>query len=70
MAGDFAAKILWLLDRPEERKRMGEIGRKRVEAELAWKFSVGNLLAAYERALPRRVPSFSAYEPAESTRDI
>jgi glycosyltransferase involved in cell wall biosynthesis len=69
MAGDFAAKILWLLDHPEERKRMGEIGRRRVETELAWKFSVDNLLAAYERALPRRVPSFSTYEPTEWTRD-
>jgi len=67
---DFAAKILWLLDHPEERKRMGEIGRRRVERELAWKFSVENLLAAYERALPRQVQSFSTYQPAESTRDI
>jgi glycosyltransferase involved in cell wall biosynthesis len=70
MAGDFAAKILWLLDHPEERMRMGQIGRRRVETELAWKFSVVNLLAAYERALPRRVSSFSTYEPAESTKDI
>jgi glycosyltransferase involved in cell wall biosynthesis len=70
MAGDFAAKILWLLDHPEERTRMGQIGSRRVETELAWKFSVVNLLAAYERALPRRVSSFSTYEPAESTRDI
>jgi glycosyltransferase involved in cell wall biosynthesis len=44
---DFAAKILWLLDRPEERKRMGDFGSKRVEQELAWKYSVGNLLLAY-----------------------
>ena len=28
---DFAAKILWLLEHPEERKRMGEFGRRRVE---------------------------------------
>jgi glycosyltransferase involved in cell wall biosynthesis len=70
MAGDFAAKILWLLDHPEERERMGEIGRRRVEAELAWKFSVGNLLAAYESALLRPVQSLPAYEPANPTRDI
>ena len=25
---NFAAKIVWLLDKPEERKKMGEIGRK------------------------------------------
>ena len=48
---DFAAKILWLLDHPEERKRMGEFGRKRVEEELAWEYSVVNLRAAYQRAL-------------------
>lgn len=48
---DFAAKILWLLDRPEERARMGEFGRQRVLNELAWKYSVPKLLAAYERAL-------------------
>ena len=47
---DFAAKILWLLDHDAERKKMGEIGRKRVEDELAWKYSVDNLLTAYERA--------------------
>jgi glycosyltransferase involved in cell wall biosynthesis len=50
----FAEKILWLLDRPEERKRMGEFGRRRVETELAWKHSVTNLLAAYDRALHKR----------------
>jgi glycosyltransferase involved in cell wall biosynthesis len=47
---DFAAKILWLLDHPGAAKRMGEFGRKRVEGELAWEYSVKNLLAAYERA--------------------
>ena len=47
---DFANKILWLIENPLERKRMGEFGRRRVENELAWKYSVQNLLAAYERA--------------------
>jgi glycosyltransferase involved in cell wall biosynthesis len=51
---DFANKILWLIERPEERKRMGEFGRKRVEEELAWKYSVPNFLAAYERAFSKR----------------
>jgi glycosyltransferase involved in cell wall biosynthesis len=53
---DFALKILWLLDNPEERKRMGEFGRKRVQERLAWKYSVENLLAAYERALGTGAP--------------
>lgn len=47
---DFAAKIIWVLDHPNERKRMGEVGRRRVEKELAWEYSVPHLLAAYERA--------------------
>jgi glycosyltransferase involved in cell wall biosynthesis len=50
---DFANKILWLLDHPEERQKMGEFGRKRVETELAWEYSMGNLLAAYENAFSR-----------------
>jgi glycosyltransferase involved in cell wall biosynthesis len=49
---DFAAKILWLLDHPAE--RMGEFGRGRVEKELAWEYSVQNLLAAYERAFSKK----------------
>jgi glycosyltransferase involved in cell wall biosynthesis len=47
---DFARNILWLLDHPEERTRMGELGRRRVEHELAWEYSVRHLLAAYDRA--------------------
>lgn len=53
-APDFAAKILWLLDHAEERKRRGEFGRRRVEQELAWQYSVENLLAAYQRAFSKR----------------
>jgi len=51
---DFAAKIIWLLDNPDERRRMGEFGRRRVEKELAWEYSVQNLLAAYQRAFSKR----------------
>jgi len=50
----FANKILWLLDKPDERRRMGEFGRRRVEEELAWKYSIQNLLAAYQRAFSKR----------------
>ena len=50
---DFADKILWLLDRPDERQRMGDFGRKRVREALAWEYSVSNLLAAYERVLQK-----------------
>jgi glycosyltransferase involved in cell wall biosynthesis len=51
---DFANKILWLLDHREERQKMGEIGRDRIETRLAWKYSIVNLLAAYDRAFEKR----------------
>jgi glycosyltransferase involved in cell wall biosynthesis len=50
-AEDLAAKLLYLLGHAEARKRMGEFGRKRIQEELAWNYSVENLLAAYQRAL-------------------
>jgi glycosyltransferase involved in cell wall biosynthesis len=50
---DFANNILWLLDHPAERQTMGEFGRRRVETELAWEYSVENLLAAYEKAFTK-----------------
>lgn len=62
MVPDFAEKILWLLDHPEERKTMGEFGRRRVETELAWQYSVKNLLAAYRRILGRGNPVGAAVE--------
>jgi len=50
---DFARNILWLLDHPEQREKMGQCGRRRVEEQLAWKYSVTNLLAAYKRAFDK-----------------
>jgi glycosyltransferase involved in cell wall biosynthesis len=50
----FAENILWLLDHPDERQKMGEFGRGRVAKELAWEYSVGSLLAAYEKAFSKR----------------
>jgi glycosyltransferase involved in cell wall biosynthesis len=50
---DFSEKLLWLLDHPEERERMGQFGRRRIEKELAWDYSVQNLLAAYDKAFSK-----------------
>ena len=58
---DFAAKIIWLLENPIERARMGAIGRARVERELAWTYSLENLLAAYDRALDGRSATKSTW---------
>jgi glycosyltransferase involved in cell wall biosynthesis len=63
---DFANKILWLLDHPEERQRMGVYGRQRVEQELAWKYSVKNLIAAYDRAFEKRGDYTAARAVAET----
>jgi glycosyltransferase involved in cell wall biosynthesis len=49
----FAENVLWLLDHPEERQKMGEFGRRRVEKELAWEYSVENLLAAYGKVFSK-----------------
>jgi glycosyltransferase involved in cell wall biosynthesis len=69
-AANFAAKILWLLDHPDARKRMGAFGRERVQQELAWEYSVSDLLAAYQRALDKArgerrepVPAYAGDRP-------
>lgn len=45
---DFAQKLARLMDEPEERRRMGQLGRSRVETELAWAYQAQHLLAVYE----------------------
>jgi glycosyltransferase involved in cell wall biosynthesis len=44
---DMARKIVELLDDPERRARMGELGRNRVVNELEWQYEAPKLLAAY-----------------------
>lgn len=48
---EFAKQVDRLLDAPDERKRMGEIGRQRVTTALAWEFSVPPLARAYREGL-------------------
>ncbi len=48
---EFAEKLLFLLDRPDERQRMGQMGRERVLSDLAWPHQATKLLRAYEAAL-------------------
>ena len=46
---DFADKIIWLLDRPEERERMGEFGYRRVVNELSWEYESKRLVEFYNK---------------------
>jgi len=46
---DFAKQIQTLMDDPELRQKMGQIGRERVEKELAWPYQANHLLEAYEK---------------------
>ncbi len=47
---DFAEKILELLENPNQRERMGQIGMERMKTALSWEHSVPKLLEAYVRA--------------------
>nr|WP_235079135.1 glycosyltransferase family 4 protein [Amycolatopsis orientalis] len=48
---EFAKLVAVLLDDPEQRERMGKLGRERVRGPLAWGNSQAALIKAYERAL-------------------
>ncbi|MEV8612328.1 glycosyltransferase family 4 protein [Amycolatopsis sp. NPDC051373] len=48
---EFAKLVAVLLDDPDERVRMGQLGKARVSGPLAWANSQKALLAAYERAV-------------------
>lgn len=52
----FAKLITELLDDPEKRARMGEIGRERISGPLSWRNSQAALLAAYAAACRGRAP--------------
>jgi glycosyltransferase involved in cell wall biosynthesis len=49
--GEFAREVVRLMDSPEERRRVGAIGRNRIANVLAWEYSVPNLLDAYAKGL-------------------
>ncbi|MFE2217529.1 glycosyltransferase family 4 protein [Streptomyces canus] len=53
---EFAKLIMLLLDDPEKRAEMGEIGQERVSGPLSWRNSQASLLAAYAAACGDRTP--------------
>src|SRR6202047_3199771 len=48
----FAVALARLMDDAVTRKSMGASGQLRIETELAWRFSVSNLLEVYRKVLP------------------
>jgi len=48
----FARAVAELMDDPERRSRMAQIGRERIQSELGWHVTSRNLLRAYETLLP------------------
>lgn len=48
-AKDMADKIIYLLENPKTRKKMGEFGRNRVINELSWEHTSKALLEGYEK---------------------
>ncbi len=64
---DFASKIAHLIEHPDDRRRMGAIGRRRIVETLSWEHSIPPLLAAYERALAKGARKRSAERAAPKT---
>jgi glycosyltransferase involved in cell wall biosynthesis len=52
---ELARQVEALLENPTLRRQMGEYGRRRVEEQLAWRYSVPILLDAYETLFTNRV---------------
>lgn len=51
---DFANQIAQLMDDPDRRRKLGEIGRRRVEEELAWSYQAEKLKQAYSNLWVKR----------------
>lgn len=49
---EFARNLAILMDDGERRKRMGAVGRERVESMFSWEHSVPPLLATYQAVIP------------------
>ena len=63
---EFARAVAELMDDPARRKKMGFLGRQRMETELAWQYSVPKLLQVYRAVLPVPADSPQASRCAEA----
>jgi glycosyltransferase involved in cell wall biosynthesis len=52
-AVDLAEAVVELLDDPEQRRAMGQVGRARIEGELGWPAQAESYVAAYQRVCAR-----------------
>jgi len=66
----FAKLIVRLLDDPEERRRMGELGRERVAGPLSWEHSRAALVAAYAAAVAPVPSGGSVPRPREAAAGV
>ena len=48
----FARTLEQLMDDPDRRTALGAYGRRRIQTQLAWEYSIPNLLAVYREVLP------------------
>jgi glycosyltransferase involved in cell wall biosynthesis len=53
----FARALAELMDNPLRRQELAAFGRRRIQTQLAWEFSIPNLLAVYQAVLPPQVAS-------------
>jgi len=60
----FGKALADLMDDPGRRHRLGAHGKRRIELELAWDYSIPRLLDAYRAVLPVSTPSWWMASPA------
>jgi glycosyltransferase involved in cell wall biosynthesis len=59
----FARALAKLMDDPESRMALGTTGSGRIKTQLAWEYSIPNLLSAYSTVLPEaKIPQAAAPE--------
>jgi glycosyltransferase involved in cell wall biosynthesis len=63
----FARSMAELVDDPQRRVALGVIGRHRVQTQLAWEYSIPNLLHAYGLVLPLAAHSRRRVSPDAMT---
>ena len=61
----FARSLAQLMDDPDRRKALGTTGSGRIKTQLAWEYSIPNLLSAYNAVLPEAKVSELAAKEAE-----